>query len=271
MKWQSTIPLLFLPFIFSCKKETEQADRRSNVTNPTDYLLVSQTWTGPTTDGLSYTLSYNNENLLSDAVQIQWAGGSTANGDTTYYHFEYSGSLCREFKFTWHGSTALYIYEYNAKGLPTKVILNDSKTDWRACYYEYDPADHLIKIIDSGQDLNFTHEFSYNDQGNPSSYIYRDFWANASKKTEWPAYDDKVNYARAVNGLPPQSILYENSAGFNVMRNNALTFKYTSTGFINSTEIPYVFQDQLQYNDQGLPTQITSGPWIITNTYVKFK
>jgi hypothetical protein len=274
MKSQPAILFLFLFFILSCRKETPQADAGPKITNPTDYLLVSQTWTGPTSNGLSYILSYNDENLLSDAEDIQWWGGSTANGDTSYLHFEYSNGLCQKWTETHNGATGSAIYEYNSKGLPVKVVFYNYDTYYKTDRYEYDSDDRLVRVVDSSWQLNFIYEYSYDDHGNPAILNKRSLTDSTKTRNEWTSYDDKVNCLRAVNGLPTESILYSDiNSYYSSMLHNVLTNNYTAIGFINSTDPPTTeqYQYQYQYNEQGLPTQIVSGPWIITNTYRKYK
>ncbi len=46
---------------------------------------------------------------------------SIANGDTSYFHFEYTNGICQKWTETHNGGTGSAIYEYNSKGLPVKV------------------------------------------------------------------------------------------------------------------------------------------------------
>jgi hypothetical protein len=273
MKWQHVI--LFLLFLsgLSCRKETPHADTGSKITNPTDYLLVSQTWTGPTSNGLSYILSYNKENLLSDAENIQWWGGSTSNGDTTYYHFEYANGLCQKVTVTDNPrSTGTIIYEYNTKSLPVKVVFYNSNVYYKTDRYEYDAHDRLVRVTDSSWKTAFIYEYSYDDQGNPSMEIASNVSDSTSTRNEWTSYDDKINWIRAVNGLPTESILFDDiNTYYSSMLHNVLTNNYTFIGFAGNSGLPTEYKYQYQYNEQGLPTQILDGPWIITNTYRKYK
>jgi hypothetical protein len=274
MKWQSAVTVLLIPLIFSCRKETPQADARPKITNPTDYLLISQTWTGPTTNGLSYTLSYNDQNLLSDVEGIQWCCGTTADGDTTYSHFEYSNGLCQKFTIIHQGGSGSIAYEYNSRNLPVKMNAFTGTTYYYTNIFEYDSEDRLIKVTDSSWQLNYIYEYSYDDQTNPAMETVRNMTDSSITKNQWTSYDDKINYTKAVNGLPPGALFTGDFNGnFSSMIHNVLASNYTTTIFPYSYSSPGIFQYQYQYqyNEQGLPTQIVDGPWIITNIYRKYK
>ena len=274
MKWQPVILFLMLVFILSCRKETPKVDAKAKITNPTDYLLVSQTSTGPTSNGLSYILSYNDENLLSDVENIQWWGGSVANGDTSYCHFEYSNGLCHKFTTNENGSTGSAVYEYNTKGLPVKVVFYTTNTYYYTDRYEYDAADRLVRVTDSSWQKNFIYEYAYDDQGNPMTEVTTNLTDSSKTWNEWTTYDDKINFTRAVNGLPAGSLFIGDLSGnYSSMSHSVLTSNFTTTVFPYSSADPgkFQFKYQYQYNEQGLPTQILSGPWIITNTYRKYK
>jgi hypothetical protein len=274
MKRQTAIPFLLLFFMLSCRKETPQVDAMPAISNPTDYLLMTQTWTAPTSNGLSYILTYNDQNLLADAEEIQWWGGSVSNGDTSYVHFEYTNGLCRKLTQTHNGSTGSVLYEYNGKGLPVKAVFYNSNEYYKTDKYQYDSADRLLRVIDSSWQINFIYEYSYDDQGDPDMEIASNITDSSKTKYEWSSYDDKINYIRAINGLPRGYLLTGDFTGnFASMPHNVLTNNYTTTVFPYSSDVPGTWQTQYQYeyNEQGLPTRIFENTWIITNTYRQYK
>ncbi len=269
---QPAVIILLMLLGFSCKKETQPVDAGTKMANPTDYLLVSQTWAGPTTNGESYILSYNDQNLLSDAEHIQWGGGSTANGDTSYYHFEYLNGLCQKWTITQKGNPSATFYTYNDKGLPVKVVYYDGDRYNRTDRYEYDAADRLASVTDSGWQLEYAYEFLYDNHGNPAVIDRRSLTDSIEMRDELTSYDDKVNWVRAVNGLPSGSIFHADINSFNSgMLHNVLTSTFSFSGFPANPPGSTQYQYQYQYNEQGLPTQMISGPWIVTNVYKKYK
>jgi YD repeat-containing protein len=206
--------------------------------------------------------------------QIQWWGGSIANGDTAYMHFEYSKGLCIKYTDYDSHSSGSVVYEYNSRGLPVKMIFYTGNTYYYTNFFEYNSEDRLIRVTDSSWQLNYIYEYSYDDQGNPSIEIASNVSDSSKTRNEWTSYDDKINYTCAINGLPTGSLFTNDFHGyFSSMPHNVLTNNFTTTVFPYSSDAPgtFQFQYQYQYNEQGLPTQIVSGPWIITNIYRKYK
>jgi hypothetical protein len=276
MKCQPAVIILLMLLVFSCKKETPRVTVSPKITNPTDYLLVSQTWTGPSSNGLSYILSYNDENLLSDAENIQWWGGSMANGDTTYLHFEYSNGLCIKVSINENANSGSVVYDYNSNGLPVRAVTYNSNVYFKTDRFEYDSSDRLVRLTDAYESVdqtNFIYEYSYDDLGNPTTLKVTDVPGKKIMKTEWPTFDNKINYIKSVNGLPPGCLFFDDYYSFfSPMPHNFLSENYNPYIDLGSSfGSPWTYQYQYKYNEQDLPTQMLSGPWIVTNVYKKYK
>ena len=164
------------------------------------------------------------------------------------------------------------MYEYNSKGLPVKVVFYNSDIYYKTDRYEYDSDDRLIRVTDSSWQMDFIYEYSYDGLGNPAILNASNLTDKSQTRNEWTSYDDKINYLRAVNGLPPESLFFDDfNSQYSIMLHNVLTSNFTFIGFISSPGTPTPYQFQYQYNEQGLPIRILSGPWIITNVYRKYK
>ena len=253
----------------------DTANNKPVITNPTSYVLISDTWAGPITNGTSYLFSYNSDHLISTIEWIQWSNGSTLNGDTVYYHYQYANGLCDKVIMNHNGETAYSTYEYNNKGLAIKVVLYNGNLNQRTDLYTYDSANNLIKITDSTQQLNYVYEFSYDGNGSLTSMnTIQSQWQSQISRYEWNNFDDKVNYIKAVNGLPPSSVSLSDDYMYSSLNS---PHNYTSENYYAFVNVgqpfgnPYSFSKSYQYNDEGLPTTLQSGPWTVTLVYEKYK
>jgi|GEM_PF-2169982 len=273
----------------SCRKQSPPAP-----TFRTSSLLTKITWSGPATNGLSYIFSYNNEGLVSKVTNAVW-GTVETNGiqsiwkDTSYTWLEYSnGRVSR----SWESNTGgtYFRYQYDNKGLLTKRIyygtvyvgpdsasavpVND--VPLRFYSYMYDNKGNLSEMVDSSQGrVNFRYVFNYNEHNDLISCT--NFWYNGTpapqqkEKYEWADFDDNINFIAAAHGLPATFqwdngyISYSSSSP-----NNFTVGKYYSpvkTDQAFETAAASLYEWSYQYNNDGLPVKIATGPWMVTLEY----
>lgn len=281
MKKQSLLFIsLAIFFSFSCKKE--YIGLGSN-RNPTSYLLKKQTWTGPATNGESFSYIYNADNLVSKIERYQW-GTYNTNGepqqtwhDTAYYTFEYTNGLCTKWRMQEGGADGYFIYEYNNQKLPVKrtAYFTYNNTVESYSIYKYDNLNNLIEQVDSSDKVNFRYIFTYNSNNNLTSVINYILWSTPQQKVkyEWLSFDDKVNFIKAINGLPI-TFIWDNSynAYSSSSPNNYLNENYYTPVDLNQPFGQANYNvNSFQYNDEGLPIKLSSGSWTITFEYEKYK
>jgi YD repeat-containing protein len=274
---------LFLAIIFfSCKKENNNSVSIPYITNPTSYVLTSEIWSGPATNGEYFYFTYNSEHLISKIQRIQWGTESVNGGsmqkwyDTANYAYEYTHGLCSRWIVTEGGSNWFYTYEYNNNKLPVKRTVY-SMGDYlpeRYYLYKYDNSNNLVEIVDSSLNVNFRYEFTYNSNNNLTSVTsYQGAIPVQKEQYQWLAFDNKINFIKAVNGLPPTFVWDNNFNSYSSSSpNNILTENYYSPADINQPFGPaYPDSYSYQYNDEGLPTTMQDGPWIVNFEYEKYK
>ena len=276
-------------FLFSsCKKNFDVGSNTNSpyTDNPTSYILKSQVWSGPTTNGLSYLYTYNNNHLITSIKEIDWRM-QTDNGtssqkvyDTTYNTFEYMNGLCSKATERINEFNAYYTYEYNSNRLLIKrisvTINNPVKT---YSFYKYDSLNNLIEQRDSSdrsKDLIYRHEFTYDENNNLISEIDSTLFLSPKEvsKTEWSAFDDKVNYLKSINGLPA-FFTEKGSEGDNYTfsnKDNPITSCfYYPIAVGQSFNDSDVINNTIEYNEEKLPIKLYSGPWVETFEYEKYK
>jgi hypothetical protein len=288
MKSQSLlfIPLIIFCFI-SCRKENLGFDDNQNtinhITNPTSYILKRQTWTGPTTNGESFLYKYNTNHLVSKIERYQWGTYSSNGGpqqtsyDTAYYTFEYTNGLCTKWRIQEGGADGYFIYEYNSQNLPVKRTLfytyNNAVQSYS--FYKYDNSNNLIEKVDSSNKVNFRYVFTYNNDNNLTSVTNYILWSNPQQKVkyEWLSFDNKVNFIKAVNGLPLTFIWDNNYHAYSSSSpNNYLEENYYSPVDINQPfDQANHSSNSYQFNDEGLPVKLFYGPWAVSFEYEKYK
>ena len=285
MKRQS---ILFIPlaifFFLACRKENIGSIADTNyITNPTSYILKRQTWSGPATNGESFLYIYNTDHLVSKIERYQW-GTFTTNGgptqtwfDTAYYTFEYTRGICTKWRIQEGGADGYFIYEYNNRKLPAKRTLYFTSTNVVQSYstYKFDAFSNLIEEVDSSDKLNFRYVFTYNSNNNLTSVTNYIMWSNPQQKMryEWLSFDDKVNFIKAVNGLPITFIWDNNYYAYSSSSPN----NYVDVNYYSPVDINQPFGqansnvNSYQYNDEGLPIKLYYGPWTVTFEYEKYK
>lgn len=274
--------LLISLLSFSCRKERDCEKNESYITNPTSYLLKRQIWTGPTTNGGSFLYVYNSDHVVSRIERYQWGTYSSNGGplqtwyDTAYYTFEYTNGLCTKWSVDEGGAKGYFVYEYNEKKLPVKrTLYYNNHTIQSYSFYKYDNADNLIEKTDSSDKVNFRYVFTYNSSNNLTSVTDNILWSNPQQKMkyEWLAFDNKVNFIKAVNGLPSTFVWDNNYHSYSSSSpNNFIAENYYSP--VNMDQpfgSPIYFNYSYEYNNEGLPTKMKYGPWLVTFEYEKYK
>ena len=258
---------------FSCRKEIDRGKNEPYITNPTSYVLKRQIWTGPTTNGGSFLYIYNKDHLVSKIERYQW--GQTWH-DTAYYSFEYTNGLCTKWVRDEGGGLSYIVYEYNEKKLPVKSTIYDIDHIVQSyTFYKYDNTNNLIEKTDSTNKVDFRHVFTYNSSNNLTSATENILWSNPQQKIkyEWLAFDDKVNFIKAVNGLPSTAAYDNNYHSYSSSSPNNFTAEnyYTPVNMDQPFGPPLYTNDSYEYNNEGLPTKMKYGPWIVIFEYEKYK
>ncbi len=260
---------------FSCNNEG------SNVSAiPGSYLLKRQIWTAPTANGGSFLYIYNSDHLVSRIERYQWGTYSVNGGqlqtfyDTSYYALEYAGNLCTKLTISDGGADGYIAYEYNDQNLPIKsTIYYSDNTVQSYSFYKYDGLNNLIEKIDSTDKVNFRYVFSYNESNNLTSVVNYILWPNPQRKVkyEWVAFDTKVNFIKAVNGLPITFRWNNNYHSYSSSSpNNILTEKYYVPVNIDEPfDSPNFTNYSYSYNEAGLPTTMSYGAWTVIFEYEK--
>src|SRR4030095_6291851 len=221
---------------FSCRKERDCEKDETYITNPTSYVLKRQIWTGPTTNGGSFLYVYNSDHVVSRIERYQWGTYSSNGGplqtwfDTAYYTFEYTNGLCIKWSVDEGGAKGYFVYEYNEKKLPVKrTLYYSNRTVQSYSFYKYDNANNLIEKTDSSDKVNFRYVFTYNSSNNLTSVTDNILWSNPQQKMkyEWLAFDNKVNFIKAVNGVPSTFVWDNNYHSYSSSSpNNFITENY---------------------------------------------
>jgi hypothetical protein len=267
----------------NCKKATTSLPPVVSQ-NPTSYVLIAEVWSGPITNGESFFFSYDSSHLLTDYMRIQWGGAYTIIGndttigsgfsDTTTYHLEYNnGRVWRQ--YSKDGNSQSYSeYAYNNRGQLVKATDYNfnGQPDGYGYQYIYNSLGQLTDMLEGSYPYNFHYTFAYNVDGNLAIEVDSTLYTNGPLiyTSEYSNYDSRVNFVKAINGYPTTFATDNNfGTGASISPNNFGRLRYStsqSAGGVGQTN-DYVYQ----YNDQGLPVQMQSGPWIVTYQYRKYK
>jgi len=282
--------ILFTSFLFlmSCKKGITSAPSPS--ANPTSYELVSEIWFGPVTNGQSYLFTYDSAtHLLTDYKRIQWGQGGyniTDSGnfplpgfsDTTYYHLEYTNGRVSRLYINDGGAQGYMAYEYNSMGWLVKAVYYylNGQSDNNILLYSYNDKGQVTDMRETNGPTNeFHYTYAYDNSGNVVKEVDSTLYTHPALVyvTECAQYDNKVNSLRALNGYGAAANMDRNlGSGSSISPNNVGTLSYyTNTSGGPSFGSPSTTDYTYQYNDEGLPVQIISGPWTITLQYKKYK
>lgn len=290
MNTKCTLLIIIALSVISCRKEITPV-AASPSQNPTSYELVSETWSGVATNGESILFTYDSTHLLTDYKQIQWGQGGysiTDSGnfplpgfsDTSYNHLEYSnGRVSKQYVIDKNGGQGYWTYEYNSKGWLVKITtydLNGQPEDGYTYLYSYNENGQVTDMRQGDASAPSYHDtFEYDSAGNLTKEVDSTLYINPAwvQISEYSNYDNKINFVRALNGYPTT---YSTGNNFGVVSsfspNNYGKVEYYGSiqpgdpfGLLSSSVNAY------QYNDQGLPVQIVSGPWTVTLQYQKYK
>ena len=273
--------LIFTLIGASCNKHIDTGRATPYITNPTSYILKRQIFSGPTTNGKSFLFIYNQDNLVSEIREYQWFSVST-NGappqiwhDTASSKFEYENGLCTKWSVDKPGR-GYFVYKYNDKNLPvSRTVYYNNNTFQAYGSYVYDVEGNLIEKRDSTFQTNYRYVLSYNNSNNlvsATDYMLQSI-PQQKMKYEWLTFDNKVNFIKAVNGLPPSFVWDNNYLSYSSSSPN----NYLSHNFYDPVNIdqpfgqPRFYSVSYDYNEEGLPVKMISGPWIITFEYERFR
>jgi hypothetical protein len=289
MKNNSIFLCCLLIIAFGCRRQINTP----RIKPSTPYLLVAETWSGVPSDGLYFTFSYNSDNLVSKMTVVGWAGEpSQIQYDTAITYFEYTNGLVTRSWNAQSGPDYYTGYQYNRQGQLIKSIyfgdeiIGDSgyapekifkNVPMRYFSYNYDSNNNLIHVLDYNPDglYNFEYVFSYNDTNNLISSVCYTYGESLNRvqqtKEEWTAFDNHVNFAKALNGFPAAFIwnnnlgIYSSSSPNNIQSENYYPPAAVNQSFGSLIQFSYSYE----YNDAGLPVTIYDGPWIVTLQYQK--
>lgn len=275
---QLLLILLYSSIFFSCKK---QNDVPAGITtgNPTSYILKKQTWSGPATNGQSFVYSYSSNHLVSKIERYQWGTMSENGGpvhiwhDTTSETFEYNGNLCTKWIVN---AGPYYTFDYNEHGQVSKrsFYQPDNKV-YATSFYKYDALGNLVERTDSSQQVDFKYLLNYNADNNLTEVTCEILWSTPQQKAKYEilSFDDKTNFTKAINGLPPVCMFDNNYHAYSsTAPNNFVDVKYygpvnMEQPFSSPSSSYYTYQ----YNEEGLPLTMQYGEWVVTFEYEKYK
>lgn len=126
-------------------------------------------------------------------------------------------------------------------------------------------------MIDSAPGtVDFRHVYEYNNNNLATLTTYT-LWSTPQRKSkeEFSNYDGKINFIRAVNGLPVSHDMHSYSS---FSRNNHGFIKHywdvdMNKDYLAPTDMAYSYE----YNEAGLPTKMYYGGWTVTYEYEKRK
>ncbi len=268
---------LFLAFA-SCTKEYAPGPNTAN-NNPTSYLLKKVSYDNlAATNGESFHFTYNLNNLITEIRRVQWGGGLT-NGtpqwyDTSIYHFTYDGELPIKCTITDRGIIGYFEYFYHGDQMYKKLIKYADGTIQRYTTYSYDSMGRLTEAVDSSDKVDFRHILEYGS--NLTTSTTYSLWRSPQTKTKtvYSFFDGKVNFMRAINGLPMTykwdsfNLHYDCSVSPN---NMGRVEHFWDVDTNKEYEPPTTSDFSYDYNEEGLPTRIQSGGSTVTLEYQKYK
>jgi hypothetical protein len=272
--------LVSIVFI-SCKKDTVPAAVDNGKGNPTSYVLEQLSYeANGGTDGSTFQFQYNANNQVSEIKNVQWTK-ITYNNDppvrqesTTTYTFDYINQMA--VKCTQNVGTASWTAEYNYVGdqISRKTIRLASGLAQDSTLYKYDTEGKLTETLISTDKANYRSEFTYsNDLITRTNYILN---ANPQQKYRigFSGFDNKINFIRAINGLPKgfggeeySFFFYATNAPGNYTQTKYYGFTGLNDNFTAFSTTKYTYE----YNEEGLPTRMYADDYATTFKYRKYK
>jgi len=262
--------------LFACKKDNHQRSG-GNDKNHTSYLLKKQTFDHATgTNGEFFLYEYNADDLISEIKRVQWGKNSSGQKwyDTASYSFQYSNGLPVRCTIKERGGTWYYDYTYNGSLISKKTIRYANQNVQGYSLYTYNSDDKLIEIVDSTTQVNFRYLFDYNNNLTTLTIFRLSATPQKKSKIEYSNFDTKVNYIKAVKGLP---VIFAwdnfNTGSYSSSSPNNFGFEkhFWDVDINASFDVPTTMNFSYEYNDEGLPVKKYYGGWTVTFEYQKYK
>jgi hypothetical protein len=268
---------LLIAALVACKKDTHEG-LTGNDNNPTSYLLKKQTFEHTAaTNGQLFFFEYNADNQVSQIKRVQWgyrAAPVEKWYDTAIYSFQYSNKLpvrctIQEMHGTWY-----YDYTYSGNKIIQKTIKYANQSIQGYTLYAYNSDDKLIEVVDSTDKVNFRHLFDYDD--NLTTVTTYNLGSNPQKKskTAYSDFDTKINYIKAVNGLPvifAWDSFNTGSYSSSSPNNYGVEKHFWDVDINASFGPPTTMNYSYEYNEEDLPVKMRYGGWTVTFEYQKYK
>ena len=169
---------------------------------------------------------------------------------------------------TWY-----YDYTYTGDQITKKTIKFANQSIQGYILYTYNSDDKLIEAVDSTNKVNFRHLFEYNN--NLTTVTTYNVGTNPQKKSkkEYSNFDTKVNYIKAVNGLPvifPWDNFGIGPYSSSSPNNYGLEKHFWDVDINASFGTPTTMNFSYEYKE-GLPVKMYYGGWTVTFEYQKYK
>ncbi len=255
----------------ACKK---QPTVYTNPDNPTNYVLKKLTFAS-SDDSEIYICNYDAAYRLQRIDWSKWQQGS--NNGTASFSFDYAGNLCTKITYAYSSNPYIYAYNYTYNGnrqLTWCSVSGLSIYDYR--YYGYDGAGSMNTLTDSSGNGLAQTTYTYDTNKNLATqpHYYGGHNGPQYSKTIFYAYDDKVNFMKTINGIPPDFTLqYYTDFTFNLLSTNNIS-SFTSYSLASLAGPAY---DSLssnysyEYTAAGLPAKVTNRDAKALFEYEKFR
>jgi hypothetical protein len=174
------------------------------------------------------------------------------------------------------GFKGYFIYKYNDQKLPSsRTVYYSDNTIQGHTFYKYDNSGNLIEKTDSSNKVNFRYVYTYDSKNNLTSSTENILWSSPQQKikTEYLTFDAKVNYIKAVNGLPLTADFDNNFHSYSSTSPNnfASSIHYNQVNMNEPFGSPNAINLSYEYNDERLPTKMQLGPWTVIYEYAKYR
>jgi hypothetical protein len=282
MKLSRLVSICFLLFaFFACKKDDNKDATSSTNNNPTSYLLKKMTFEHTAaTNGLIILFEYNTNNQVSQIKNIQWNYGAMNLPpgqkwyDTSTHSFNYSNNLAVSCTRKERTGTWFYDYEYRGNQIIKRTIKYADGNIQGYNFYHYNAEGKLIERVDSTNKVTFRRSIIYDNQ--LITLITYNLWSTPQKKskTEYSNFDSKVNFTKAVNGLPANAAWDDFTIGtYSSSSPNNFGFQqhYWDVDIDKDFGAPTSDNYSYEYNEEGLPTKMYYAGWTVVFEYRKYK
>lgn len=281
MKHLRLLSICFLLFgLLSCKKDCNTEAINTIDNNPT-YLLTKTTSEHLAgTNGEIFLFNYNSENQISQIKRIQWVFGASNVQpvqkwyDTTTYSFIYSNNLPVRCIIKENTGSWFYDYEYQGNQIIKRTIKYADGSIQGYTRYSYNAEGKLLEAAEFTDKINFRHSIVYDNQ--MVTIIKYTLWSSPQKKskTEYSNFDSKVNFIKAVNGLPVSytwDCFNIGSYSSSSPQNFGFQQHYWDVDIDKEFGAPSSTTNSYEYNQEGLPTKMYYAGWTVTFEYQKYR